>query len=190
MKPVFAVILGMATLGGSTVVASSPDDGDAIDSFAAWLASTEGSDEDYSHLSHLACEVGDNGEAFCYGLSFRGYSGAFWSPNPHEGDWIPATERPIANEDRPPPSDDVTAVEYTSAWDGNPDLDSVTFITRDDLAPSTQSENYFIEWDPEPVDSGDGWARIQGFAEAVGCDIPVAPPVLATDIDCVPPRDE
>jgi hypothetical protein len=167
---------------GATV---PPPDDEAVADFAAWLETATGV-EDWSKLTHLACVVEEERTAICYGLTPGGRAVGFWSPRGDDGwaDFDYSENRPIANEDRPPPSDDLTAVEYTSMWDRNPDLDSVQFNARDDEAPSTLANNYFIQWDPEPADSGDGWVRIQGFAEAVGCDIPIEPPVLATDIDC------
>lgn len=104
----------------------------------------------------------NEGAATCYGLTPGGWSIGFWSPASDEG-WTGfdyAENRPIAHEDRPRPEDDVTVVEYIGAWDGNPDLESVQFSARDDEAPSTETNNYFIKWDPEPADSGDGWARV------------------------------
>ena len=77
----------------------------------------------------------------------------------------------------------MTAVHYLRAW-SSPLLESMRIEARDDEAPSTQVGNYVIDWDPEPADSGDGWVRIQGFAEAIGCDLPAEAPILATELDC------
>jgi hypothetical protein len=148
------------------------------------VASTAGTADDVSTLSHLACVTDVDGSAYCYGISFEGWSLAYWSPDPAQGEWMRAIDRPIANEDRPRPSDDVTAADYLDAW-YRPSLDSVTLFARDRDAPSTQVVgNYGIAWDPGWADSADGWERVQGFAEATGCDLPTEPPTFAREWYC------
>jgi hypothetical protein len=185
VKRIFCCLaIGAGLLTGTSASASAPDDGDPVlASFTEWMASTAGTEEDMSDLAYAACVVNEDRSAFCYALSRDGYPLGFWSPDPTAGNWIWSSYRPIANEDRLRPSDDMTAVDYLRSW-ASPLLESVHIAPRDYDAPSTQLENYIIDWDPEPADSGDGWVRVQGFAEAIGCDLPTEPPTLATELDC------
>ena len=184
MKRIPWVAICAGLLVGSPASASAPDDGDPVlASFTEWLASTAGTEADMSDLRYPACVVTEDRSAYCYGLALQGFPVGFWSADPTAGKWILSTYRPIANDDRLRPSDDMTAFDYTQAW-STPILESVYIHTHDQDAPSTQAGNYVIEWDPAKDDSGEGWVRIQGFAEAIGCDLPAEPPTLATELDC------
>jgi hypothetical protein len=70
----------------------------------------------------------------------------------------------------PAPSEDVTAAAYAEEW--NALSQSLDVLADDNEAPSTESGNWQLRFDPEAPDADEGWALTQDFAERFGCDLP------------------
>ena len=98
--------------------------------------------------------------------------------------FVLASSRAMDPEDRPRPSDRLSAVDYVVAYWESPGLDSVRIFARDDEAPSTQVSNYGSRGIPRRSTLGTAGARIQRFADAIGCDLPDEPPEQATELNC------
>jgi hypothetical protein len=74
----------------------------------------------------------------------------------------------------PAPSEDVTAAAYADDW--NALSQSLDVVADDTEAPSTESGNWQLRFDPEAPDADDGWALMQDFADEFGCDLPERQP--------------
>jgi hypothetical protein len=74
----------------------------------------------------------------------------------------------------PAPSEEVTAAAYADDW--NALSQSLDVVADDNEAPSTESDNWQLRFDPEASDADEGWALMQDFADKFGCDVPERPP--------------
>jgi hypothetical protein len=74
----------------------------------------------------------------------------------------------------PEPSEDVTAVAYADDW--NALSESLEVLADENEAPSTESGNWQLRFDPEASDADEGWALMQDFADQFGCDLPARQP--------------
>jgi hypothetical protein len=74
----------------------------------------------------------------------------------------------------PAPSEDVTAAVYADEW--NALSQSLDVLADDSEAPSTESGNWQLRFDPDAADADQGWALTQDFADQFGCDLPERQP--------------
>jgi hypothetical protein len=74
----------------------------------------------------------------------------------------------------PEPSEDVTAAAYADDW--NALSQSLDVLADDNEAPSTESGNWQLRFDPEAPDADEGWVLTQDFADKFDCDLPERQP--------------
>jgi hypothetical protein len=81
---------------------------------------------------------------------------------------------PTATVVAPEPSEDVTAGAYADEW--NAMSESLDVDAVDSEAPSTDSGNWQLRFDPGATDADQGWLLMQEFGDQFDCELPERPP--------------